>query len=164
MARTKDDLEPDFEDPKIIRFNPEKELKQLDFNDEDEGGEGGEGGTTTGPLIDPAIFGLVNHNFLELIREFERKFSEGWVPVTKEPPKEGQKGGYKAGPPPHPLLSQSSQFSGDDRKINANPTMSEPGEENYQELRPSLQPSPTPTQQHVAQPGSSVPRPSPLGR
>lgn len=151
--------------PKLYIVRDEDE-RLLHLEEGDEGGdEGGEGkGGTTGPLIDPAIFGLVNHNFLELIREFERKFSEGWVPVTKEPPKEGQTGAYKQGPPPHPLLSQSSQFSGDDRKLNANPNISEPAVDNYQELRPNLQPTPTPTPQHVAQPGSSIPRPSPLGR
>lgn len=163
MARVKDDFETDFEDPKIIPFKLEKDKPFIAADEEaaDEGGdEGGDAGAA-GPLIDPAIFGLVNHHFLELIREFERKFSHGWVPITKEPQKHGPQSSYKNGPPPHPLLSQSSQFSGDDKKLNANPTMSEPGEENYQELRPNLQPTPTP--QHVAQPGSTVPKLRPPG-
>lgn len=159
-----DDFDPrkSSKKPKLFVVKDEEDLL-LDLEDTDDGGEGGDskGGGTTGPLIDPALFGLENTYFLELIREAERRFSNGWVPITKEPRKPGQPG-YNEGPPPHPLLSQSQQFSGDDPKITADPAQNENAAEKYPELRPNLQPTPQP--QHVAQPGATIPRPSPLGR
>jgi len=150
----------DDDDREELTFLHEPE-EQDDSDGED--GEGGDKGTT-GPLIDPAIFGLANHDFLELIRQEERKFSQGWVPFTKDPAKE-KSGTLGQGPPPHPLLSQSSQFSGADTKLTANPAENEQGLANYEELQLQhvLKNDLTNTKQHVNQPGLTTPRLTPSG-
>lgn len=162
MAREKSTKSNLIEFPGAGKLEDELELLE-DTGEEGEGGdEGGEG--TTAPLIDPALFGLDNTFFLEIIRQAERQFSNGWVPVTKEPRKNNEGGGLGyEGPPPHPLINKSSRFNSDPPNLSANPQNNEKAKENYQELRPNLVPTPTPTPQHVAQPGSSAPRPKPGG-
>ena len=116
--------------------------KDLEEEGGDEGGEDGGGWSSGEPLVDPSIFGLDNEQFLKMIRAEEAKFSRGWVPYTKDPNKK-RSGGLGEGPPAHPLLSESSQFSGVDPKITADPSenMSEDAQNRY-ELRPNLTPSP----------------------
>lgn len=122
------------------QFDNENLLKKSYLSDEseDQGGDDGEGGWDgTAPLVDPSIFGLTNHFFMEMLREAERKFSQGQVPFTQDPNKKVS-GTPGEGPPPHPLISQSQKFSGDDPKITADATNSEQAQELYPELRNEL--------------------------
>ncbi len=126
---------------------------------EEEEGESGKGRGTTEPLVDPSIFGLTNYLLLEMLRQEERKFSHGWVPVTKEPKSQSYSGGeYMQGPPPHPLISLTQKYDGADKRDNPNPTQSEQGLERYQELRPNLQPAPQPALTSTPKLTSGVPR------
>lgn len=160
MARNK------YSDTNIIELSEFRDLNEeedIDSGTEGEGGEGGgegKGGRGTGePLVDPSIFGLTNYLLLEMLRQEERKFSHGWVPVTKEPRSEKYSGGeYIQGPPPHPLISQTQKFDGADKRDNPDPRQSEQGLERYQELRPNLQPSPQPVLTSTPKLTTGVPR------
>lgn len=71
------------------------------------------------------------------IREGQRAF--GSVPMTEDPDsafnKRNQKGGYGERPHPHPLLAESSQFSGIDPSNNPSPVDNDQSSEKYQQDR-----------------------------
>lgn len=71
------------------------------------------------------------------IREGQRAF--GSVPMTEDPDsvfnKRNQQGGYGERPHPHPLLAESSQFSGIDPSHNPSPVDNNESSEKYQQDR-----------------------------
>lgn len=143
--------------PEYLKIVDDPELDFLEqLEDEDEGGDSGsEGGDSSGgwdsigPLIDMSVFGLTNFHLMELLRQAEAKLSHGWVPVTKDPLSKSTGEKSHDGPPSHPYLEKSSEFSGIDRKQTPVPAENEKGRENYlearPELRPGMRPSPGPT-------------------
>lgn len=155
-----------YSDSNIIELSEFRDLSEeedIDSGSEGGGDEGGTGGRgSTEPLIDPANFGLTNYLQLEILRQEERKFSHGWVPVTKDPKSQSYSGNEQMqGPPPHPLISLTQKYDGADKRDNPNPTQSEQALEKYQELRPNLQPSPQPALTSTPKLTSTVPRLTP---
>ncbi len=141
-------------------------IDPFDFEefDEDSGETGGSGtsGGAGGPEIDPALFGLTNYEYLEMIRKEEAKIGKG-VPFTKDPNKQKKEAGLRAGGPlSHPLLNNTQRLDGiADSSLDSRPDHNEKSQDKYEELR--LQNMPTPKQQHVASPGANAPKLRPGG-
>jgi hypothetical protein len=119
-------------DPKDLY--EEKNLLVNADDDGDGGDDSGSAGSAGGsgfnePILDMAIFGLVQAK----IREGERKY--GAIPDPKDPYTEDQ--GMRQGKRlrAHPLLSKAAEFSGVDKKMNANPKENPEAEKKYAELQ-----------------------------
>jgi hypothetical protein len=121
----------------MAMFDPKDLYEDPDLSaDAEEGGDGGDDGSgSTGgsgfnePILDMAIFGLVQAK----IREGERKY--GAIPDPKDPYTEDQ--GMRKGKRlrAHPLLSKAAEFSGIDKKMNPNPKENAEAEKRYAELQ-----------------------------
>lgn len=111
-------------------FNPNDLYEEKNQEDDDGSGSGSSGGSGFDePIMDMAIFGLVQGR----IREGEKKW--GIVPDPREPHRESE--GLRSGNRlrSHPLLSKAAEFNGIDKNLNPNPMQNPEAEHNQEDLR-----------------------------
>lgn len=128
---------------------------------EDDDNSGGTSSSGTGaPLVDPTLFGLTNHLFLELLRKEEAKIGKG-VPFTIDPNQQIRQEGQNYKTKRHPWLN-SQRFDGiADKRLNQNPVQNTDAQKKYAELQNQLQNRPAPSA--TITPSATVPKLRPNG-
>jgi hypothetical protein len=110
------------------RKNDELEFEWLESDEDDAGSDSAGSSGFSEPIMDMAIFGLVQAK----IRQGERKF--GAVPDPRDPYVAGDEPGERL--QSHPLLSKAAEFNGiADALNNPNPRRNPDSQKNFQDMR-----------------------------